>query len=196
MKTRTVTKLGLTALGIWCVVGVAHAWLRRAYSDAEIVSRAELIVVGKVKPGSIVLVPHETKDQGASREHHAELLIDEVLKGQTSTTSMVVSIHYGLDPVVGGYTSNRFGMLDARSTRTNYPKDVIEIFDTGSSSVSLAPITGDIRTNHVWLLHHVKYTSPGFPTFATIHDSDMIGVVDPEDIQPIGKRDELLRQLR
>lgn len=188
MKTTPFLKWHLVVIAAVCIAGVAHAWLRHAYSDAEVVSRAEFVVVGRVKPGSVVLVPHATKNQGASWEHHVELLISEVLKGQTAATSMVVSIHYGLDPVTGGYTSNQFRMLNARHGRTNYPSDVIEVFDTGNSAHSSTPITGDIRTNHIWLLHHVR---------PPVHnDSDMIGVVDPEDIQPVRKKDELMKLLK
>lgn len=188
MKLQILTKILLSALGILCIASVAYAWERRAYSDAEIVSRAELIVVAKIKESSMVLVPHDTKNQGASWEHHLELLISEVLKGQTSATSMVVSIHYGLDPVVGGYSSNQFRFMNLRGLRTNYPKDVVEVFDTGNSAMSVTPITGDIRTNHIWLLHHVQ--SPHH------NDSDMIGVRDPEDIQPIHKKEELLKHVK
>ena len=185
---KTPSKTVLIAVIIFCSIASSYAWLRRHYSDAEVVSRAELIVVGRIKPGSIVLVPHETKNQGASWEHHADLLIDEVLKGQMSATSMVVSIHYGLDPAIGGYSSNQFGFFDVRRRGTNYPKDVIEIFDTGNSAFSMTPISGDIRTNHIWLLHHVQ------PPVHT--DSDMIGIVDPEDIQPVSKKAELMRYLK
>ena len=183
-----LNKILLGALLGVCIVTVAHAWLRRSYSDAEIVSRAELIVVGKIKDGSIVLVPHQTKNAGASWEHHVELLISEVLKGRVSTNSMTVSIHYGLDPVVGGYSSNQFRYFNVRGLSTNYPKNAVEVFDTGNSAKSFSPITGDIRTNHIWLLRHLQ--SPNH------NDSDMIGVRDPEDIQPMRKKEELLKYLQ
>lgn len=185
MKLLILNKKLLIILCVLCVVAVAYAWERRAYSDAEIVSRAELIVVGKIKKGSIVLVPHQTKNEGASWEHHVELQISEVLKGQISSNSIIVSIHYGLDPAVGGYNSNQFGFFNVRGSRTNYPSDVVEIFDTADS---VRYVASDIRTNHIWLLRHV------YP--AVHNDSDMIGVLDPEDIQPMQKKDELLKYLR
>ena len=178
----------LGALLSLCILAAAHAWLRRPYSDAEIVSRAELIVVGKIKVDSIVLVPHQTKNRGASWEHHVTLLISDVLKGRVSTNSMIVSIHYGLDPVVGGYSSNQFRYFNVRGLSTNYPKDVVEVFDTGNSAMSFKPITGDIRTDHIWLLRHIQTPSHD--------DSDMIGVRDPEDIQPMRKKEELLKYLK
>jgi hypothetical protein len=69
--------------------------------------------------------------------------------------------------------------------QTNGPKDTIVIFDTGNSVHNGAPITGDIRMNHIWLLRHV------WP-----EGSNMIGIVDPEDIQPMSKKAELLKYLR
>jgi hypothetical protein len=57
-------------------VATSQAWLRRTFTDAEIVSRAELMVVGHIQDGSMVRIPHGS---GSSWEHHVELVIDEVL---------------------------------------------------------------------------------------------------------------------
>jgi hypothetical protein len=172
----------LIALAGVCVAYTARAWLRRSYTEAEVVSRAELIVVGKGKPGSIVFVPHTTSPSGGSWEHHVELEISEVLKGSTSSNSMTVSIHYGLEPIV----SNRFEFRDMRGGSTNYPEGAIEIFDT--AGFPRQQVSGDIRTSQIWLLHHVERPVHG--------DSDMIGIVDPEDLQPLAKKAELLKHLK
>jgi hypothetical protein len=111
------------------------------------------------------------------------LLISEVLKGTSSVPSMTISINYGLDPVIGGFISNRFGSINIRRGQTNYPKDIIEIIDTGNSYQTGVPITGDIRTNHIWLLRRAKVGE----------NSGIIGVYDPQDIQPIGMKGEVLR---
>ena len=87
-----------------------------------------------MRDGSIVFLPWTQDGRGRS-EYHAELLISEVLKGRTVRTSMVVRIHYGLDAVSGGYMSNQFQSLNVRGVGTNYPKDVVEIFDTGIARV-------------------------------------------------------------
>jgi len=200
MKTYRLSKTLLIVLGLFCVVTVSYAWMRRHYSDSEIVSRAELIVIGRIKADSIVYVPHEIKDSaGASWEYHAELLISEVVKGTNTASSMVVSIHYGLTPIFGGCYTNRDGtVIDLRelinfttgskTTKTNYPSDIIQVLDTGSTGGGAFVFTGDIRTNHIWLLHHVR------PPWH--HDSDMIGVLDPEDIQPMAKKAELMSYLK
>ena len=57
-------------------VATSQAWLCRTFSDAEIVLRAELIVVGHIKDGTVVRIPHA---DGFIWEHHVELVIDEVL---------------------------------------------------------------------------------------------------------------------
>jgi hypothetical protein len=183
MKIPGPTKSRVVLLALCCGVTAAYAWLQRYYSIAEVVPRSELIVVSRINAASIVRVPHGNSALGTSQEHHVELLISEVLKGQTSATSMVVSIHYGLSPVVSG----RFEDLDLRRFMTNYPEDAVVVMaDPGSGKHAF--ITGDIRTNHIWLLHHVR--PPGND------DSDMIGVKDPGDIQPMAKKAEVLTYLR
>jgi hypothetical protein len=69
MKTIRQTK-ALVVAGFFCVVIATLAWERKPISEAEVVSRAELIVVGRINPGSIVFVPHDAKAGGANWEHH------------------------------------------------------------------------------------------------------------------------------
>ena len=151
----------------------SQAWLRRSFTDAEIVSRAELMVVGHIKDGSLVRIPH---GNGSSWEHHVELVIDEVLKGQCASNSMIVSIHYGLDPMVG-----------EAGARTNARPDAVEVWDTGNSGRSGTPVSGDLRTNQIWLLRQEKN--------AANEDTDWIGIYDPEDIQPVSRKAELMKYL-
>jgi hypothetical protein len=186
MKTIGRGKAILLLFGLVCFVFTSYAWKRLYYSTVEVVQHADLIVVGRINPDSIVLVPHKPiAGQVESWEHHCELLITEVLKGTNAGPSINISINYGVDPVVGGYVSNQFGFRNYRSGRTNYANDVVEVFDTGNSVEVWAPITGDIRTNHIWLLRRAKVGQ----------SSGLIGVYDPQDIQPVGMRSEVLRCL-
>ena len=180
VKNKASIRTVLVLLGVVGVVVTAQGWKRMYYSPVEVVGRAEIIAVGKVKPGSIVEIPHPSAD---SWEFHCELLISEVLKGTNSTPSMMININYGLTPITGGYISNEHGLYDFRRGLTNYPRDIVEIFDTGNSFETAVPITGDIRTNHIWLLRSQKVGS----------SSGIIGVYEPQDIQPIGMRSEILR---
>src|SRR3954463_7942432 len=81
----------------------ALAWERAPYEDAEVVERSPIILVGRVKEGSLQYVPHQKKPtDGASWEHTATLAVDEVLKGKVVLKEFPIVIHYGLDPVVTG----------------------------------------------------------------------------------------------
>jgi hypothetical protein len=182
MNTFKRTKPLFVAFGFFCVVMAACAWERKQISEAEAVSRAGLVVVGKINPGSIVFVPHDGKNGSASWEHHAELLISEVLKGQAPSNSMIVSIHYGLDPDNG---RSRINVPWPGGGSTN---EAIEILDTGSTKQASAPVASDIQNDHVWLLHS--------ETNSANNDTDWIGVYDPEDIQPLTNRDEVLKYLK
>jgi hypothetical protein len=147
-------------------VATSQAWLRRSFTDAEIVSRAELMVIGHIKDGSLVRIAH---GNGSSWEHHVELVIDEVLKGQCLSNSMIVSIHYGLDPITNGGAA------------------AVELWDTGNSVLGGPPVSGDLRANQIWLLRQVKN--------AVNEDTDWIGIYDPEDIQPLSQKAELVKYL-
>ena len=157
----------------------ANAWKRRHYSDREVIARAALVVVGRVDAASLELSPHaDTAGGGPSWEHHCQLIVSAVLKGTNITQSLPISIHYGLEPIIGGFKSNQFGLWDIRGTETNYDADVVEIIDDGGSPTTLRRISGDVRTNHIWLLRSQTRGS----------GSDRIGIHDPEDIQPLSRQ--------
>lgn len=171
LRTR-VRCTGIIVLAIamlFCIT--AHAWYRKSYSDQEIVIRSELIVVGRIDPKTLTRIEH--KDGG--HEYHVELLLSDLLKGMVDKPSMTISIHYGIDARIGPVPSS-----------TNVAADVVRLFDTGNNLKTMQPLTGDIRTNHIWLLHQEHL--PGI-------DTDWIGVYDPEDIQPVSRKDELLKYL-
>ena len=176
------------------MTAAAYAILRHHYSDSEVVARAELIVIAKVKEGSIVFHPEKPRPgyRSAGWDHTVELTVAETLKGNLTSNSIIVCLAGGLEPVVGRYSSNQFGVVfDHRAS--NPPKDIIEIWDIATSLKSTLPISGDVRTNHIWLLRHF---SPVLEADKTNSLAKVIGVGDPEDIQPVSKRDELLKYLK
>jgi hypothetical protein len=178
---RTLWILFALFLGVTSV----FAGLRYCYSDAEVIKRATLIIVGNIKEGSIILIPHRVDPFGASSwEHQATLEIFEVLKGQILTNRMTVAIHYGLDPC------DASGNCDLPQHHIEFTNQTVKLFDTGHSdtALQLAPFTGDIRTNQIWLLRREQR-----PQFG---DSDCIGIYDPEDIQPTSKKFELMKYLK
>ena len=180
-----------------CLSTATSAAPRQHYSDQEVVSRADLIVVGRMREGSLKLVlqpasrnapltPESPDYQAPSWDHHLELLISEVLKGQLSSTSVVVNLDYGLTAVADGYFSNQFMIIEFGGN--SHPKGEVLVVDTGSSTRPAQPVTGDIRTNQIWLLRRERIGSEA--------GQNMLGIYDPEDIQPIAKKEELLRLLK
>ncbi len=169
----------MTMLARFCVP--ACAWLRSWYEDAQIVQRSELIVVGHLKVDSIVYVPHvKPPGGGASWEHRATLVVSEVLKGRLEEKELVITIHYGLDPLVGGVIE-REGTIryNLRFNRKDYPKDIIEILDTGNSAMSLQPLVKDAGEDNIWFLCHRA------GTYGREFRDDSYGIADPEDLQPL-----------
>jgi hypothetical protein len=187
MRTRGNLKTGgILTVVLFCVVSLFDAlgWLRQKYSDDEVAARADLIVVGRLKKNSIIYYQHPGKN---SWEHSALLEVTNVLKGEVPTNVINVCISYGLDPLVGGRFSNETTVIDYTSRFTNYPPDVIELFDTGNSLVGLPPVTGDLQTNHVWLLRHAnKYDA----------HTNCLYIRDPEDVQPLSRLGQLKSKLK
>jgi hypothetical protein len=155
--------------------------MRYPYEDAQVVERSELIVVGHIKKGSIKYIRHKKRPgEGASWEHHAILVIGEVLKGETETSEIPIVIHYGLDPVVGGRVERDTFMLDVRLGDQDYPKDRIAIMDTGNSASSFEPLVKDAAKDNLWFLRRLGGTYGREPS----PDADY-GISDPEDIRPL-----------
>jgi hypothetical protein len=167
--------------------GTAHAWLRVHYEDAIVVERSELIVVAHLKAGSIQYVPHERKaTEGMSWEHHATLVITQVLTGVCKEKEIPVIIHYGLMPLVGGHVQRSDGfMIDLRGGKANYPNDIIEIIDSGGNKIGRLAIK-DARDDNLWFLRKragIYGREPGTGSY---------GIVDPEDLQPLALKDYFL----
>jgi hypothetical protein len=148
-------------LAAWLFVlcaGVAQAWLRPEYEDATVVERSELIVVAHIKEGSIMYVPHDKKSwEGASWEHHATLVIREVLKGKCADKEIPIIIHYGLDPVVEGYVKRDAFTINNRGSKNDYPKGIIQIRDTGGNKGF--ELVKDARNDNLWFLRKRTQTA-------------------------------------
>jgi len=173
------TVITLATIGIGLVASQALAWSRAFYEDAQVVERSELIVVGRLDRDSIKFVSHARQPgDGASDEHHATLLVTEVLKGKLADKEIPIIIYYGLTPVVGGLLNQGNMYLDLRSRERAYPKDVIEIIDTGSS-VHGHSLVKNAGADAIWFLRRrsgIYGREPGTGRY---------GIVDPEDLQPL-----------
>ena len=152
--------------------------MRPLYEDETIVQRAELIAVGHLKENSIQYVPHENKPpEGKSWEHHATLIISEITKGKSETNEIPIIIHYGLTPVVGGYVKQDGFMMDARGGRKDIPTNLVQIFDT--AELSLTPVVEDAGKDNIWFLRQ------GTGIYGLDPGRNNLGIVDPEDVQPL-----------
>jgi len=76
----------------------SYGFLPRMYQDSQIVERSDLIIVGHLKENSIQSISFGTY---LLPEHHAILIVSQVLKGKYSQTEIPLAIHYGLPVTVG-----------------------------------------------------------------------------------------------
>jgi hypothetical protein len=180
---RTITTLAAVSLALF-VPSTAQAWLRASYEDATIVERSELIVVARLKAGKISYVSHQqAPDEGASWEHHATLVITEVLKGDCKEGEIPVIIHYGLDPGVDGATRREDIVIKPLQEKEGDPHNAVAIRDTGNSAMSLTPLIKDAREKNLWFLRKRSGTYGREP------GGEHFGIVDPEDLQPFSLKD-------
>lgn len=184
---RLIAAVPVSLVTLLLASNAAHAWLRPHYEDAIVVERSELIVVAHLKEGSIQYVSHKKgPDEGASWEHHATLVITNVLKGKCDEKEIPIIIHYGLTPVLGGYVNRDNFMINYRAGRDDYPKDIIEIFDTGNSARGRPSLVEDARQDNLWFLRKRSGTYGREP------GTGKYGIVDPEDLQPLEWKDYFL----
>ncbi|MEO1368085.1 MAG: hypothetical protein AAFX50_13005 [Acidobacteriota bacterium] len=166
---------------VLCVIwpSATTAELRRTYEDVTVVERADLIVVATILPESIDKVFHQPMPRvsGVSWEHHATLVVSEVLKGSLDGEQSVLEtprelpivFDYGLGPSIGRAP---WKTGDGRD-----PAEVVEISDYGNSVASFTPLIADAREDALWLLRRKtgskKQHSSGRGRFR---------VRDPEDV--------------
>lgn len=163
----------------------AAAWMRRPFEDAEVVARSDLIVVARLKADSVRYVPHKPRNADAGRawEHHATLVVTEVIAGDGKAGEVPVVIHYGITPVVGGRWQKDGVSFNLRRGREAYPPGRIELYDHGSSSVSFTRPVYDAAQDNIWFLRKGLNDGP-----KAERPVGAFGIVDPEDVQPLALR--------
>jgi hypothetical protein len=159
----------------------SSAYLRGTVTDEEAVTHAQVIIIGHLKSSSLVKSPKGQFDTSAS----AVLVVSDVLKAPFLIEEIPIEIDHGLTPFVGGdirylNTKTGVGIPDE-----NIKVGEIKIYDTGNSQFSDFPITGDLNQDQIWLLR-VCYDGKGIAT-------KRLRVWDPEDIQPLSKKEVLSR---
>ena len=169
--TRTVIYIGLAALLINCP---AIAWSEMAYTDAQIVDRADLVVVGHLKRDSLKHQPRSIS--------YAVLVITRVIKGVTQVAEIPISI--SLLPAPNTFKSaDDFANNDLAPRTYDWTKPIV-LFDNNPDGGSEYPLIDDIRKDQIWLLRKAKSMEGG-------NGKDILGVLDPQDVQPLAKEQQL-----
>ncbi len=146
-------------------------------------------MVGHLTRGSIEYVPHkDALGHATDWEHHATLVVTEVLKGDFKAKDTPVVIGYGLEPVVGGYTQREDGfMINLRRDRQDYPKDIIQIGDIADDWGGT--LVSDAGEENVWFLRRTKEAQ------GKLAAGEAYGIFDPEDLRPLWLKDYLAAYL-
>ncbi len=183
-------RLGLLAISLAVLFAgnPLMAWPRMLFTDAQIVPRADLIAIGHIKAGSIKI----TMRRG-SYESRAVLVVTSLLKGSAASQEIPILIHYGLVAVPE---------VDKDKIDTQFDHDMPFIYDFSkpilfyedNPSEGFSKISNDIRQDHTWLLR--QYRTKGEKTDQLdTYSTDILGVWDPEDVQPLTKTSELQKYL-
>ncbi|HEY3912855.1 MAG TPA: hypothetical protein VGN61_00095 [Verrucomicrobiae bacterium] len=186
MDSKLIPSLkGVKSLAVYFVILfawaiTANAWLREFFEDEVIVQRSELIAVAHLKEGSIQYVPNKSNPPLGSWEHNAILVITETIKGKSESNEIPVIIHYGLEPVIGGKVEHGSSMMDVPGNTKNYWTNPVQIFDTGNSIRKSKPIVEDASKDSIWFLRHL-----GGCLGREVESANNLGIVDPEDVQPL-----------
>ena len=177
------------------------------FSDPTIVERSELIVVGHLKDNSIQYVPlspptaegqkaaadfisgkFSTNDFlmplsdmfGKGWEHHAILVISGIIKGKCTNAEIPVIIHYGLEPIVGGYATHDGVPGPARGGGNDFPATPVMIIVYPATQVGGPAVTEDASKDNLWFLRRLG----GHSGWELTTTGDF-GIYHEQDIQPL-----------
>ncbi len=151
-----------------------NGFMRISMEDATVLEQSELVVVARLKEGSI----HIPDNEDGCWPFHATLVIANVLKGKCDQKEIPIAFAFGLTPVVGG----------SRIDRNPSQKGVVEIFDTGNSTVGWPSLVKDARQDNLWFLSELslvdrKRRKSGKGTYA---------VAIPEQVRPLSWKDYIV----
>ncbi|MBL9134086.1 MAG: hypothetical protein JNG86_22930 [Verrucomicrobiaceae bacterium] len=149
MPARSQARLILGAVLFLLCASQSAAWMRPYRRDDLVLAEAELIVVARLKEGTLRRVErvYPKGQQGNSWDHTAVLIVTEVLKGEHKEKELPLILEYGLGPIVDGVMSKK---------RPNHPaglvtcKGAVELEDFGDNFGG--KVKGDIREDHLWFI--------------------------------------------
>ena len=139
----------LVVVSAYCATN-ACAYPPLIMSPSIVNAQADLVVVGRLKEGSVKYVPEKKNDYLDFRPQ-ATLIIDRVERGKLTSKEIVIWFRGTSAPVVGGRLKWDFGdgvrdIVDA-PTRD---KASIHVYAINSSTYKMC--RSDLRENHVWFL--------------------------------------------
>lgn len=147
--------------------------------------RAEVIVIAKIIPSSIVWVtPQEEK---GIQVHRAKLGIMQTLKGKTVGNVIDVIILHGLTPVRERFLNKPGSYLNDRHSQPTVKAGAIAMYDTGEMGIRFSE---DLREPHIWLL------SRSHPGYERPQPIQRLGLWDPNGLKGIEKKDILLKFIK
>ena len=175
----------VTALALAVAAGSASGEIWFPAEDQDVVRRAEAIVVGHVDEHSIEYIPHAAgENEGRSWEHHARLVVSEVLKGALAPGSTPIVIHYGIDVLVDGRFERDGNFTDVNSFRDKAAKGIVELVPSLHDVGGGGPLLGeDMRQDHLWFLRHAP---EGYLRGKA--NRELTGILDEQDVQPLALR--------
>jgi hypothetical protein len=145
------------ALAFICLCRDAAAFLPLYRADSDVAARAELIVVGRIKEGSVEYVPVEKKwgERTVNACYpRAQLIINEVAQGKLTEKEIVVWFPHSAMPVVEGKFDWDYGNAAGKRKvrlRGDHCRNSIQ-FGTLNSSFYPREDIRDLREAHVWFL--------------------------------------------
>ncbi|HXR06272.1 MAG TPA: hypothetical protein VN765_03020 [Candidatus Acidoferrum sp.] len=137
-------------------------------------------------------------------EHRAILVVTEVIKGKSTTNEIPIIIHYGLkptiaqpeppketnklvisygpEPVAHGNAKPSDFMTDEGGGREDYSTNRVQIIDRAGPPVH-GIVVEDVGKDNLWFLRR------GSGVFGEVPGTNDLGVMDPQDMQPLKLKD-------
>jgi hypothetical protein len=157
-------------------------WSEMRYQDSELVSRAECIVIGHVKPGSLKMAWWD-----GNHEVNGILVVSKILKGDGTVHELPFVIGGGLMAVPKRFVNDQ--AYDEPRTPYVYDfKEPIVLFDANPDPGPFKDID-DIRQDQVWLLRRTPDIA------ANQRHPNALRAEEPQDVEPLSKENDLKHYL-
>jgi len=171
----------------------ALGWEAVHYTDTQVVQRAETIVIGHIKSGSI-----EVTQYPGDYISRAILIVTTVIKGDTKNREIPIILNYGLLPVPDRLKDKVDGVDDIlkKLPQALNEKGPVLLFEDNPSE-GCTKISDDILQDQIWLLRQGKRDVSQVPSSSGLIGSFQdvtvsgLGVWDPQDVQPLTKTQDL-----